>query len=86
MLNPTLGQVSPAHVMSRHLAATVGAILAIVLCGWLLYTYMPKELYLHFWRAVYPARRVAFWACLIAASLVTTVWVIRLCVLGLRIR
>ena len=58
MLNPTLGQVSPAHVMSRHLAATVGAILAIVLCGWLLYTYMPKELYLHFWRAVYPARRV----------------------------
>ena len=72
--------------MSWHLAARIASIVAIVLCGWLLYRYLPPELYLHFWSAVYPARRVAFWACLIAASLVTTVWVIRLCVQDLRLR
>jgi len=40
------------------------SILAIVLCGWLLYRYLPRELYLHLWTGVYPLNRVAFWGVL----------------------
>lgn len=66
---------------------SIASVWAVALIGgWLLRACLPSHWFLHFWMVVYPARRVAFWACLIAASIVTMVWVIRLCVQDLRIQ
>jgi hypothetical protein len=61
-----------------------------LLGGCLLRALLPSNWFIFTTRAsagyVYPVNRVAFWACLIAASLVTTAWVIRLCLQDLHIR
>src|ERR1700686_244569 len=84
--SPRLEVKSTRSVYIMASAARIASIFAIVLCGWQLHRYLPKELCVHFRMAVSPLNRVAFWACLITASLVTTVWVIRLCLQDLRIR
>ena len=61
-----------------------------LLTGWLLRIFIPQQWYIFTTQAnggfVYPANRVAFWLCLVVASLVTTAWVIRLGILDLRVR
>lgn len=58
--------------------------------GCLLRTLLPPNWFLFTTHAnagyVYPVNRVAFWVCVITASLVTTGWVIRLCLQDLHIR
>lgn len=60
-----------------------------LLVGWLLRTWLPANWFIFSTRTsvgyVYPLNRIAFWACLMLACIVTTAWVIRLCVLDLRI-
>lgn len=68
-------------IMSMHVASAAKIALiwtTALVCGWLSRRCVPRELYLHFWLMVYPARSVAFWLCLLAASIVTIVFLVRL--------
>jgi len=58
--------------------------------GWLLRIFLPSNWFIFTARAgagyVYPVNRIAFWACLIVATLITAPWAARLCIHDLRVR
>jgi len=70
--------VSAIKIASVWVAALLG--------GWLLRAVIPSNWLVFRMRYIYHVNQIAFWLCLIAASIATVVWVIRLCVQDLRIR
>jgi hypothetical protein len=71
-------------------AARVLLVWVIALLGaWALRTLIPSSWFVYATHAevsyAYPVNRIAFWLCLIAASVVTVGVIIRLCVQDLRI-
>jgi len=59
--------------------------LVALLCGWLLRAAIPSNWYVFRVDHIYRVNQIAFWICLISASVVTLVWLLRLCVQDLRI-
>lgn len=74
--------ISAIKIASVWVVALLGGWLlrAVIPSNWSVFTMRGKAGYL------YHVNQIAFWLCLIVASIVTAGWIIRLCIQDLRIR
>ncbi|MGA7931057.1 MAG: hypothetical protein WCA20_34325 [Candidatus Sulfotelmatobacter sp.] len=74
------------HIFDMASAVKIASVWVVALLGgWLLRALIPPKWGVFKGEYIYRVNQIAFWLRLIAASIVTTVWVIRLCVQDLRI-
>jgi hypothetical protein len=67
-------------------ALKIASVWAVALLGgWLLRAVIPPNWYVFRMQRIYHVNQIAFWICLISASVVTLVWLVQLCRQDLRI-